>query len=867
MQSVINFARTIANALGNIFGWTYEVSGGGLTDDFEGAASGAGDLDDNLGGAADKAKKLKDYMLGIDELNVISPEEPDSGSGSGAGGAGGGDAGDAGKGEWVKGEGLLEKYESEIDSLYELGEYIGKVLTDAMNSIDWEKVYEGARNFGTGLAQFLNGLISPELFGALGRTIAGALNTALWFLNSFGKEFDWSDFGLSIATGINEFFKMFDFGLLAETINIWAKGILESIETALENTDWNLIGSKIGEFLDEIDFLEIGGKLVDTLWDAINSAFVLYNATFDAAPIETTILTAIAALKFTGIGKVLGGAILKAIVGELSLSSLGAGIINAITTAFSYLSPGMIGELGIRLEMLFEGSIFDPNTWDGLPGKVYKAIDNAVLSILDFIFSVVEGAAKEIGRIFSETFSWDTTLAIFGEAGSHFSKAFNGEDIGKNIVLGIAQGIVGALEFIFEPIGNLFVAIYDGICNIFGIHSPASKMFPIGENILLGIVEGFKGAFNSFTNMLEDWWSSSVSPWFTIERWMELFGGILIALQTKWSEIVEWWNGTAIVTFWNENILPWFSFEKWYELFNNIWLSLQTKWAELVEWWNGTAIVTWWNENVAPWFTAEKWLTLYASIKDSIVKKWNEAVAWWKTNIQLWWTKNVQPWFTLERWIELYKTIKDAIVKKWNETVTWWKANIQSWWDNNVAPWFTLERWQRLGEAMKEGIFAGFKGLANKAVDVLNQVISSMESMINSAIDGINSLLDMINGSGLGEFFGLDLSLGNISFGRIPHFAEGGFPAMGELFVARESGPEFVGSVGGRTAVANNDQIVSGIAAGVRDAIVEVLTPYLDDLTATNREIADKDTSIQLDGRELVAGIDQRRSRNGFSFT
>lgn len=824
MQSVINFARTIANALGNIFGWTYEVSGGGLTDDFEGAASGAGDLDDNLGGAADKAKKLKDYMLGIDELNVISPEEPDSGSGSGAGGAGGGGAGDAGKGEWIKGEGLLEKYKSEIDSLYELGEYIGKALTDAMNSIDWEKVYESARNFGKGLAQFLNGLISPELFGALGRTIAGALNTALWFLNSFGKEFDWTDFGLSIATGINEFFRTFDFGLLAETINLWAKGILESIETALENTDWNLIGSKIGEFLDEIDFLEIGGKLVDTLWDAINSAFVLYNATFDAAPIETTILTGIAALKFTGIGKVLGGAILKAIVGELSLSSLGAGIINAITTAFSYLSPGMIGELGIRLEMLFEGSIFDPNTWDGLPGKVYKAIDNAVLSILDFIFSVVEGAAKEIGRIFSETFSWDTTFAIFGEAGSHFSKAFNGEDIGKNIVLGIAQGIVGALEFIFEPIGNLFVAIYDGICNIFGIHSPASKMFPIGENILLGIVEGFKGAFNSFTNMLEDWWSSSVSPWFTIERWMELFSGILIALQTKWSEIVEWWNGTAIVTFWNENILPWFSFEKWYELFNNIWLSLQTKWAELVEWWNGTAIVTWWNENVMPWFTAEKWMTLYA-------------------------------------------TIKDSLSKKWNETVTWWKTNIQSWWDNNVAPWFTLERWQRLGEAMKEGIYAGFKGLANKAVDVLNQVISSMESMINSAIDGINSLLDMINGSGLGEFFGLDLSLGNISFGRIPHFAEGGFPAMGELFVARESGPEFVGSVGGRTAVANNDQIVSGIAAGVRDAIVEVLTPYLDDLTATNREIADKDTSIQLDGRELVAGIDQRRARNGFSFS
>src|SRR5699024_1067460 len=115
---------------------------------------------------ADNAKKMKDYVLGIDELNILKPDEPDEGSGGGSGGgAGGGGAGDAGKGEWIKGEGLLEKYKSDIDSLFQLGEYIGKVLTDALNSIDWEKVYEGARNFGKGLAKFLNGLISPELFG------------------------------------------------------------------------------------------------------------------------------------------------------------------------------------------------------------------------------------------------------------------------------------------------------------------------------------------------------------------------------------------------------------------------------------------------------------------------------------------------------------------------------------------------------------------------------------------------------------------------------------------------------------------------------------------------------------------------------
>ena len=49
--------------------------------------------------------------------------------------------------------------------------------------------------------------------------------------------------------------------------------------------------------------------------------------------------------------------------------------------------------------------------------------------------------------------------------------------------------------------------------------------------------------------------------------------------------------------------------------------------------------------------------------------------------------------------------------------------------------------------------------------------------------------------------------------------ASGGFPSVGEVFVAREAGPEMVGRIGSRSAVANNDQIISGIARGVREAM------------------------------------------------
>ena len=62
---------------------------------------------------------------------------------------------------------------------------------------------------------------------------------------------------------------------------------------------------------------------------------------------------------------------------------------------------------------------------------------------------------------------------------------------------------------------------------------------------------------------------------------------------------------------------------------------------------------------------------------------------------------------------------------------------------------------------------------------------------------------------------------GEISLGKIPTFASGGFPDKGQLFLASEAGPEMVGRIGGRTAVANKDQITDGIATAVYTANTE----------------------------------------------
>ena len=57
------------------------------------------------------------------------------------------------------------------------------------------------------------------------------------------------------------------------------------------------------------------------------------------------------------------------------------------------------------------------------------------------------------------------------------------------------------------------------------------------------------------------------------------------------------------------------------------------------------------------------------------------------------------------------------------------------------------------------------------------------------------------------------------SWKPIQKYAAGGIPNYGQMFIAREAGPELVGTLGGHTAVMNNDQIVSSVSDGVYRAV------------------------------------------------
>lgn len=339
INQIIGMVTKAVNALGKLLGWQIEITDIGIADDMGEIAEDAETLEDGMGGAADDAKKLKQQLQGFDKLNVLTTQK-DSGKGGGGGGATGGDVSGGVTGGNFRLIPSAKPYESDIESWFELGKRIGDSLAKALEGIDWDSAYKKAANFGKNLAKFLNGLISPRLFRDVGMTIAKALNTAIEFAFAFGNEFDWTDLGRSIAAGVNGFFENFNFGKFAQTISTFVKGILDTIIRFIDGTDWNLIGRKIGEFLVNLDFMSIGLKVGSAIWKAINAGFQMLVSLFETAPLETALIGLVAAVKllspllsflFGDLQKFVSGKIIETIVGNFSAFK---GVLGEIGTVF-----------------------------------------------------------------------------------------------------------------------------------------------------------------------------------------------------------------------------------------------------------------------------------------------------------------------------------------------------------------------------------------------------------------------------------------------------------------------------------------------------------------------------------------------------
>lgn len=149
-------------------------------------------------------------------------------------------------------------------------------------------------------------------------------------------------------------------------------------------------------------------------------------------------------------------------------------------------------------------------------------------------------------------------------------------------------------------------------------------------------------------------------------------------------------------------------------------------------------------------------------------------------------------------------------------------------------------------QQMLDGITAVFKGFVNGGLGLF-------ENFINGVIGIVNNVISFING--LVRILGIHIDL--IPEVSIPRLATGGFVDEGQLFIANEAGAEMVGAMGRRTVVANNEQIVEGISAGVTVANDGVIAA----IYALMNIIEDKDLSVSI-GDDVIGRSYDRYSRN-----
>ena len=530
MQAAITFAKVVSEALGFIFGWKYEEGGGGvseLPEIFDDAAGGAGGMADGTGKAADNAKKLKSYLMGIDELNVLEPPKDDSGSGGGGGGGGGGadGAGASDGGQWVKADSSLKDYLSDLQTLRDLGKWIGDTWSDALKSIPWEEFQKKAYDFGNGIAQFLDGLlVDSDLIPTIGTTIAEGLDTIVKAFQGFGENFEWEGFGKRVGEGINNFFSNFDFGNLGHTINVWLNSILDMMIAGVDTVDWSMVGRQIGTFLAELDFKGVGSKVVELLEKAIKAALKAWKGSFDMAPLETAIITGVALLKFTPIGAIIKKKIFDSIAAAFAGGFSGAGfgmltIDFANLVAFSPESVAVLGGQFIDTLWSYIG-ILVPQKLSTLIGNIGAGLVLGAAvgmwagpagalagGLIGAFVGAIATAVQNIGGIkafIDEMFKFPISADMFDkvkEMPDKFLEAVKSQDwlgAGRAIIEGTLNFVALPGSIIIEPIARLFTSIFNAFKEAFGIASPAKKMLPIGEDILGGVL---KGVVDKFTEI------------------------------------------------------------------------------------------------------------------------------------------------------------------------------------------------------------------------------------------------------------------------------------------------------------------------------------------------------------------------------
>ncbi len=645
-------------------------------------------------------------------------------------------------------------------------------LSDALG--DYEKVWNKAYDDMTSDAEKFAGKLTKLFKDAwnsgdgteIGEAIAGWLNKGIdWVNKNVGKFSD----GLNkiagiLGTALNGFIGEYNWAGLGQAVGNSIKACLEAEE----------------HFFDTVNWVNLGKGLATSLNNAIKTGVIQQYFKTMASELKAGIETAfgfVTTFDFQGLGDAVGQGIndffdkmgqVNEKTGLNGWQELGktisegiSGIETSITTA---LKTVKWNEVGQSIADFIVAIDFGKMTWD-FAKLAMAAVSAAAQAIKGFTETApVESAVIGIFAVLKYT-----------GLGSHvFDKL--AQKVMENIAVSVgaetatAAGITAAIG---TNIGTAFKAV-PALLKASPSLLGAATAGEIAATIFTSVIGAIGAAFAGFH--LGQW----LGELFMSEEQKKY------AYHLKLSDVFKWDS------------------DDW----SDFWQAFADWWVDVEAWWG------------------DKTLTLRTTVKEakdgaiaSLQEKWNSIqdktatlIAKAKEGGAEAISKIKQSWNSIKNSTAV-KTLKQT-GKSAIETVK------KTW--SSIKDGTAIKTLKQNGENVLNRIKNTWDSFTSKTIkldivtDLVKGAIKTVVEWINKYIIGsLNKLQFKVAGKPIGI---------NIKEIPTPHFAEGGFPQQGQYFLARENGPELVGTVGGKTAVANNTQIVQSVSDGVYNALNPVLT-------------------------------------------
>ena len=790
--------------------------GSGLDDISNSASDAADSMNDTAGAIEDTTQALKDLKratIGIDELNVISPQSNSgSGSGSGSGDSGWGTGGDSVLGDL--GVGSLWD-----DSIFDM-------VNDQVDRLK-EKILGFFEEWKTEIT-IIGGLLAALGMAKMLTHLGEALSLGEGFLKVMGTISKLAVTGIIITLQYTLMAEFFDNYMDGEGFKEYVKAMfVGAIGTGILYSMWGPAGLVIG--LSVIVASSIKAIIENGGINSAESAAVALTGIAAGAGAITVawkkLLPVIADSNFGAFVSLLKesgdlGGTLSAAFPKLSTAL--SGVVKSIGGFIGGLSAGTVAAVVAAIVAVISVVEFLRKNWDEVTEAVkrffneniaprieeikehFDKMAEVLAPVIELFRKLGEKLAPVIEKIkefFSEIDLLEGISTVFEWLGGIITGVLGGAIGGffsglAQFIEGFVQSISGVVQIvggIIEAIVSLFsgdldgareacVKIFDGIKDVFaGLYD--MTIGPV-VRVVEGIIDWFTDMWDILVghsiipdtiNAIVDWFLSlpgkvlgSVGNFVTsvIDKFKNLGSGLAEKFSSAWSSVKSWWSQKSNLSSYTPSI-------------GSIKDKLSSAWSTAKSWWDKSKSAL------------SKYTPSIGSIKEKLSSAWSTAKTWWSKNKgSMSYTPSIG-------------SIKDKLSSAWKTAKTWWSNNVKL-----SIPSLSLK--------VTYSSVSGWKGAVAKALD----------------LPGWPSLKFAKNG---------------------------GIFDAGSLIWAGEAGAEVVANAGGgKTGVMNVDQMQDAVYEGVYAAMMSAMR-------ATGGGSGDQAINIYLDGKQITASVEKRQHERGAS--